>query len=137
MDVITLASRREFLKGLGAASAVSLLTLTGGCDQLIDIIEHRPVRRDISKLTANDPIIQTYQAAVTAMKGLGSSDGRNWTNQALIHFNHCPHGNWYFLPWHRAYLLAFEQICRQLTGNNDFALPYWNWTANPSVPAVF
>jgi tyrosinase len=95
------------------------------------------VRRDISRLPVGDPTIQTYKAAVSAMKALPSTDPRNWTRQAQIHFDHCPHGNWYFLPWHRAYLLFFEEICRELTGNKDFALPYWNWTANPSIPAVF
>jgi len=71
------------------------------------------------------------------MKALPASDGRNWTKQAEIHNNHCTHGNWWFLPWHRAYLFNFEAICRKLTGNNDFALPYWNWTTSPSIPAPF
>jgi tyrosinase len=137
MDAKTLLSRREVLKGLGAMGALSFAGFMGGCEELIEIIENRPVRRDISKLSPTDPIIQTYQAAVSAMKALPSTDLRNWNQQALIHYNHCPHGNWYFLPWHRAYLLAFEQICRKLTGNSDFALPYWNWTANASVPSVF
>ena len=137
MDTQTLLSRREVLKGLGAMGALSFVGLMGGCEELIEIIENRPVRRDISKLSPTDPIIQTYQAAVNAMKALPSTDQRNWSRQAQIHYDHCPHGNWYFLPWHRAYLLAFEQICRKLTGNSDFALPYWNWTANPSVPSVF
>ena len=61
----------------------------------------------------------------------------NWTNQASIHQNFCPHGNWLFLPWHRAYLLYFERICRKLSGMADFALPYWNWSLEPRVPAVF
>ena len=49
----------------------------------------------------------------------------------------CPHNNWFFLPWHRAYLAYFEDICRMLSGNEDFALPYWNWTRNPQIPAAF
>ena len=71
------------------------------------------------------------------MKALPASDGRNWTKQAQIHNNKCVHGNWGFLPWHRAYLFNFEAICRKLTGNNDFALPYWNWSTSPSIPAPF
>src|SRR3712207_7159774 len=39
-----------------------------------------------------------------------------------------------FLPWHRAYLGYFEQICRELSGYPRFALPYWDWTAEPKVP---
>jgi tyrosinase len=95
------------------------------------------MRRSLATLAANDPIIQSYRAAVQAMKALPASDLRSWQHQAEIHNNFCPHGNWFFLPWHRAYLLYFEQICRKLSGNPDFALPYWDWTADPKVPAPF
>jgi tyrosinase len=131
-------SRRDFIKLLSKGS-LSLFTLSalGGCETLLQAIRNRPVRRDISGLSPTDPIIQTFEGAVKAMKALDPSDPRNWTAQAQIHFDHCPHGNWYFLPWHRAYLYHFEQICRQLTGNDDFALPYWNWTNDKQVPSVF
>jgi tyrosinase len=43
----------------------------------------------------------------------------------------CQHGSWYFLPWHRGYLLAFEANIRaqvvKLGGPADWALPYWNY----------
>jgi tyrosinase len=46
-------------------------------------------------------------------------------------WNQCQHGSWYFLPWHRGYLLAFEAIVRdaviQQGGPADWALPYWNY----------
>ncbi len=71
------------------------------------------------------------------MKALPSTDPRNWFRQADIRLNHCPHSNWFFLPWHRAYLLYFEQICRELTGNKTFALPYWNWTCHRTLPPPF
>jgi tyrosinase len=127
-------SRRDFLKGVGLTS---LALATGACEACWKKIKDRPTRRNIANLAANDPIIQTYKDAVSAMKALPASDGRNWTRQAQIHNDHCVHGNWWFLPWHRAYLFNFEAICRKLTGNNDFALPYWNWTTSPSIPAPF
>lgn len=135
-----LLSRREFLKDLGLAGTFVLLAYTGGCEELIEIIENRPTRKNIDNLAASDPAVVSYKAAVTAMKALyttAPSDQRNWVNQALIHNNHCPHGNWYFLPWHRAYLLYFERICRKYSGDPNFALPYWNWTSSPTIPSVF
>ncbi|HVP55383.1 MAG TPA: tyrosinase family protein [Candidatus Eisenbacteria bacterium] len=135
MNPVDLLTRREFVKGASAFGAISLIAWSGGCESCN--IQNRPTRRNISNLAANDPVIQTYKAAVAAMKGLPSSDPRNWTQQANIHFNHCTHGNWFFLPWHRYYLLYFERICRKLTGDNNFALPYWNWTTHPAVPDVF
>jgi tyrosinase len=130
-------SRREFLKGATAFGALSLGMWMGGCESCQQQIAKRPRRRNIANLAPNDPVIVAYKDAVTAMKALPSNDPRNWTKQAEIHLNHCPHGNWWFLPWHRAYLAYFERICRKLSGYNDFALPYWNWTTSPAVPAVF
>jgi tyrosinase len=87
--------------------------------------------------TLNPASIATYKKAVAEMLKLDPSDGRNWFRQVLIHIVDCPHGNWWFLPWHRGYLANFESICAQMAGDPNFALPYWDWTAGPSVPAVF
>jgi tyrosinase len=44
----------------------------------------------------------------------------------------CQHGSWYFLPWHRGYLLALEanirsEIAKLPGAPADWALPYWNY----------
>ncbi len=137
MEYLSSFNRRDFLRGAGALGITGIALWSGGCEACKTQIENRPTRRNIANLPANDPIIQTYKDAVTAMQNLPNGDARNWTRQAQIHLNFCPHGNWWFLPWHRAYLFYFERICRQLTGNKDFALPYWNWTTSPSMPAPF
>jgi len=71
---------------------------------------------------------------VKQMRALPSSDARNWITQASIHADHCPHGNWYFLPWHRAYLLALENIIVDLTQEPTLGIPYWNWTDDRLMP---
>jgi len=47
-------------------------------------------------------------------------------------WNQCQHQSWYFLPWHRGYLAAFEEIVRAAIvaagGPDDWALPYWNYS---------
>lgn len=131
---------RRFVMGGAAVAGLGVAGLLGGCDwleQLKKKIENRPVRRNVATLDPAGPELTAYKAAVTAMKALPASDKRSWNNQALIHQNSCPHGNWFFLSWHRAYLFAFEAICRELSGDANFALPYWNWQAQPSVPAPF
>jgi tyrosinase len=95
------------------------------------------LRRSIGSMALNDPALESYRKAVKAMKALPASDPRSWVAQANIHQNFCPHGNWYFLPWHRAYLVAFERICQDLSGDPDFGLPYWDWTSNRQLPAAF
>jgi tyrosinase len=131
-------TRRSFIRRTASWAALAGLgPFLGSCEGCLERIRNRPIRRSLATLPDNDPIIETYREAVAAMKALPGTDNRSWTRQAQIHFDHCPHGNWWFLPWHRAYLHYFEEICRDLTGNDDFALPYWDWTANPSVPAPF
>lgn len=124
-------TRREAItKTAAVAAAAALPTAEASAQTVLQ-------RPNVSTLAPNHPILVSYRTAINAMKALPSSDPRNWTRQAQIHFNQCPHRNWFFLPWHRAYLLAFEKICRQLSNNPNFALPYWDWTANPQLPAQF
>ena len=35
----------------------------------------------------------------------------------------------YFLPWHRMFVYYFESIVRSVSGDSQFALPYWNYSA--------
>jgi tyrosinase len=95
------------------------------------------IRKEINTLSATDPDLLAYKKAVSVMKQRPASDPTSWSFQAKIHQNFCPHRNWFFLPWHRAYLKQFEEICRAASGQPDFNLPYWNWTKNRSVPATF
>lgn len=48
-----------------------------------------------------------------------------------LFWNQCQHGTWFFPPWHRGYLVALENILRDiivgLNGPADWALPYWNY----------
>jgi tyrosinase len=45
----------------------------------------------------------------------------------------------YFLPWHRLYVMQFEEIIRVLTRRDDFTLPYWDYTSPGSyaIPEEF
>lgn len=71
------------------------------------------------------------------MQAKPESDPTSWKSQASIHSSACMHNNWYFLPWHRAYLKFFEDICAAACGNPNFAVPYWDWTAKRSIPEAF
>jgi tyrosinase len=126
--------RREFLES-GATLALGAMTFG-----TIEIIQAQPgpsVRKSINGLTSADSMVKDYSKAVDAMKKLPQSDPRNWIQQANIHNNFCPHDNWWFLPWHRAYLFYFENICRDVLHDSSFALPYWDWTRLPQIPGPF
>jgi tyrosinase len=134
-----LLDRRELLRRTWMGGAGILL---GGCAagtlrQCQQQIQNRPTRRNVSTMAPNDPVLVAFRSAIQQMKALPSTNRLSWNYQASIHLNNCPHGNWLLLPWHRAYLFYFENICRKLSGMADFALPYWDWSTAPSMPTVY
>jgi len=108
------------------------------------------VRRDVWDLGDDDdpwrdPLIVAYADGVGAMMKLAQSQPShpaNWVNQAALHKHdgpsvpgrledQCQHSCWFFFPWHRMYLLRFEQIIRSHLDPavaDDWALPYWNYS---------
>ncbi len=95
------------------------------------------VRKAIHTLTATSPEVLALKAGIKAMKAKALTRFDSFTFQGNIHRNSCPHANWFFLPWHRMYLFWFEQHCRKASGNPEFSLPYWDWTADTRLPAFF
>src|SRR4051794_24338561 len=116
------------------------------------------VRREIWSLEqANtwDPITLAYAKAIQTMQGRQfPADQTNYEYQANMHgsnttgsrgpdgvWNMCQHQTWFFLPWHRMYILWFEHIVRDIVraqgGPSNWALPYWNWQANRVLPPAF
>jgi tyrosinase len=62
---------------------------------------------------------------------LTSTDTMPSNGDVATYWRQCQHGSWYFLPWHRGYLIAFEAVLRDavvsLGGPANWALPYWNY----------
>ncbi len=48
-----------------------------------------------------------------------------------LYWDQCQHQSWFFLPWHRGYLIALEAQVRAavvgLGGPSTWALPYWDY----------
>ncbi len=125
--------RRNFLNLGGAAIG----TVLAGPMSLVQAASSPGVRKSVNGMTASDTELSLYSQAVRKMKSLPTTDQRNWQRQAQIHNDFCPHDNWWFLPWHRAYLHYFEEICRDVLNNKDFTLPYWDWTRLDTIPVPF
>ncbi|MEA3065371.1 MAG: tyrosinase [Sphingomonadales bacterium] len=116
------------------------------------------VRKDVYKLASTDKTLEWYGKAINVLKNRPIKDPTSWRYQAAIHgynrsedplkkssdvlpssseqakfWNQCQHGSWYFLSWHRGYLLWFERTCLaaivKLGGPKDWALPYWNYSS--------
>ena len=127
-------------------------------------------RRNIWELGSDwaDPILW-YARGVKAMKARALNERTSWRFYGAIHgifpplwqqygylsstdtppsradmdsyWNQCQHGSWYFLPWHRGYLISFEAVIRDavasLGGPNDWTLPYWNYFKQERLPLAF
>src|SRR5216684_7130558 len=78
--------------------------------------------------------LASYAKGVAAMLKLPADNPQNWFRNSFIHLMDCPHGNWWFYVWHRGYLGFFEQTIRALSGDDTFAIPYWDWTELPQIP---
>jgi len=114
--------RRQFSIGVGALLAAPVVLRYSLRAQ------QARVRRDVMDIPDDDPFFSKYAEAVKAMHAETMHPGRSWIRQAQIHADYCRHGSLEFLHWHRHYLSLFERICGELIGDNQFALPYWNWT---------
>jgi tyrosinase len=109
----------------------------------------------------SNPVLLWYARGVKALKARALDDPTSWRFFGAIHginpvlwrrygylsdsdklpsqgqidtfWDQCQHGTWYFLPWHRGYLLAIEATVRDAVvaqgGPEDWALPYWNYFA--------
>jgi hypothetical protein len=128
-------SRRDFLITTAAAGTLTLLSPE---EILATLVGPNFVRMNVANLTHSSPDIVAYKAGITAMKALGAANPLSWNNFANIHgspagagplWNTCQHGHWWFLPWHRMYLLFFERTIRKLSNKPAFSLPFWGYTA--------
>ncbi|HTY83018.1 MAG TPA: tyrosinase family protein, partial [Silvibacterium sp.] len=130
-------TRRRFLAMAAASVAASACPLRSAEAQPAAQPAAKYLRRNITAHGFPAKVLTSYSAAITAMLKLPPSDPRNWYRNAFVHTLDCPHGNWWFPVWHRGYLGYFELTCRELSGDPDFALPFWDWTAMPRIPAQF
>ena len=108
----------------------------------------------IMKLPEHDPrgsLFQWYTHAVRSDRnkageisrvyGSASSADKQLAQDA---WNTCqphnpPFSSDMFLPWHRMFVLCLEQIVRQISKEDAFTLPYWNYTeaGQRALPAEF
>lgn len=131
------------------------------------------IRKNVYELDAEwaEPILW-YARGVEVMKARPIDDPTSWAFFGAIHgfneaayrqygyyprgqnlparevraeyWDQCQHGSWYFLPWHRGYLMALERVLRDiiiidLNGPDDWALCYWNYSlfAQNALPVEF
>jgi hypothetical protein len=97
---------------------------------------------ELAKTPSGQKTIDSLRKGVAAMMNRSETDPTSWLSQANIHgiapgdntpplplWSNCQHGTYFFFSWHRMYLYFFERILRKASGDPNFALPYWNYSA--------
>lgn len=141
-------TRRALLSGAALCAGLGVGASLMPAPAILASARPVTVRRDLASLAPDDPILQILQRGVAEMKARSESnplDPLGWHIYGAQHSIFCAtngfrmqvHYGWRFLPWHRAYILNLERKIRLLTGDADFAMPYWDWTRSPTIPAAF
>ena len=120
-------TRRDFLVAAAAAASAVAVPFAPA---------HAAAKYTRLNITSGEgeKMLASYAKGVEAMLKLPADHPQNWFRNAFIHVMDCPHGNWWFYVWHRGYLGYFERTIRALSGDDNFALPYWDWTQLPQIP---
>ena len=87
------------------------------------------IRKDVNSLSAAE--LATLKKAFEGMLAKAPSDPNSYFAQAGIHWlpdRYCQHHVPAYNPWHRAYLLGFENAMRSVPGCENVTLPYWDIT---------
>jgi hypothetical protein len=143
-------TRRVFAQGSAALAAAAILPGPAAAGEPVR------VRRSIGDLIREQsPLLESYRRGVGEMMKRDLTDKTSWWFQANIHdlpdeelaklksleryWRQCPHKNYFFLSWHRAYIYFFERIVRKASGDADFTLPYWSYDdpQQAALPAAF
>ena len=89
------------------------------------------MRKDITTLSSNE--LEQLKKAFSAIKALDPADPNSYFVQAGYHWfpapnTYCMHHVPGYNPWHRAYLVSFENALRSVPGCENVTLPYWDIT---------
>lgn len=90
------------------------------------------IRKEVTMLSADE--LTNLKAAFAGIMAKDTTDPNGYFVQAGYHWlpapnTYCMHHVPGYNPWHRAYLLNFENALRSIPGCENVTLPYWDITA--------
>jgi hypothetical protein len=140
-------SRRSIVKGSIALAGLSALGLA---TRSVHSQTAPRVRMDIATFAQDASRLSRFEAAMKQMQDASArnpDDPAGWLANANMHRDFCStpgpndptqiHFCWWFLAWHRAYISVTERKIRQISGDDSFTYPYWNWSTDRRIPAAY
>jgi Common central domain of tyrosinase/Polyphenol oxidase middle domain/Protein of unknown function (DUF_B2219) len=105
-------------------------------------------RERFQVFATNAAKLKKFSDAVKKMKSRPVNDKTSWAYWANIHgvdgasdpeWNQCRHAQWWFVAWHRAYVLELEHQLQAAINDPSFRLPYWDYldAGQRKIPAAF
>lgn len=132
-------TRRQVLIGASCVALAAASPALGAVNTRRNIID-----------VENDPgALQALRDAIDVLRQKDDYGRRpaidGWFALATTHSHFCfnssgaheIHYGWWFLPWHRAYLIHVERALQQAINEPSLTLPYWDWLATPTLPRSF
>lgn len=90
------------------------------------------IRKDVAALSQIE--IDKLKKAFEGIMAKDAADPNSYFVQAGYHWlpapTYCVHHSPGYNPWHRAYLMSFENALRSVPGCEDVTLPYWDITTD-------
>jgi Common central domain of tyrosinase len=139
-------SRRSLVKAGAALLGVSVLGLASrsGYGQA------PRTRMDIVTFAQDSARLARFEGAVKEMQDRSArdpNDPKGWLANANMHRDFCStpgpfdaaqiHFCWWFIGWHRAYIAVTERKIREISGDDSFTYPYWNWSTDRQIPDAY
>lgn len=96
-----------------------------GCDNGLSWYYQGAMHNIPGTINGQNTLCSEYQKSTDKLWAWGDCT-HNGTQNAKLHF----------LFWHRMYIWHLEKIVRELSGKADFALPYWNYGQQNTMPSL-
>ena len=123
---------REGNKSLSQSTAVALEIEESVVNKIALKIQSKAtrIRKEITTLSQTE--LDDLKKAFSGIMAKEPSDPNSYFVQAGYHWfpppTYCQHVEPGFLPWHRAYLVSFENALRSVPGCENVTVPYWDIT---------
>lgn len=131
-----MATRRSVLIGVSCAALAATTPALGAVN----------TRRNIIDVEKDPGAFQALRDAIDVLRQKDDYGQRpaidGWFALATTHSQLCfgasgaheIHYGWWFLPWHRAYLIHVERTLQEAIGEPSLTIPYWDWVTTPALP---
>lgn len=92
------------------------------------------IRKNQNALS-DDEKAEFVEAVLKFKKDGNNKTGRNYDTYVKWHIDKAmpAHSSPQFLPWHRVFIRLLEEDLKEVSGNPDITVPYWDWTVDNEI----